>query len=741
MIRWKSIALLVSFPLFLLWPFFLQGKVLFWGTPIVQFYPWRNLAVSLLSQNTLPLWNPYAGSGSPLLANHQTAIFYPLFNLYFLLPVEKALTLEVTLHLALAGIFMYFCALGFGLRDKAAILAGLAYMGNGYLVSRLHFPTMVDTLAWLPMAVLLTWELCQKPRSKTMIALGLIVAVQFLAGHAQLWAYTLFLTFLLVLWESTVEKKGGRPVAYFLASLVLGILLAAVQFIPTAEFAINSGRKGGIPEEIALTYSLWPWKIISFLMPDFFGNPARDEYWGYANYWEDCAYTGVLVLVLMVMALLQPSQKRLKLFLLIIIALGFLLALGKNTPFYPFLYRHLPGLNMFRAPSRFLIFYSFAASLLSGFGAQAVMAKSFPPAILKRMGAGVVGLFVAAIVAKFLPEIKPSFARSLLVFALASAGAGFALHLFPRKPFLSLLLLEAELLAYGWGFHPFTDPALFHLPTSISEFLSSRLRSELFRIYTFGPDDYHLKYKIFFRFDRFGPSDLDYWMKLRETLIPQTNMITGAIYHAGIFDPLTVGKYGEFLELVDRLPQEQALKLLGLLNVRYIVEPISPAKAEVKLRENLYFLPRVRLAYQALNVREGEELKALSAPDFDPRGVLLSGAAAITSLTPGEKDAVTDLHYGAGVVKIKCVLEKGGYLVLSETFYPGWRVWVDAKPAPLLRAYYTLMAVKLEGGKHEVVFRFDPTSFKLGLGLTIGALMFVASFIVGKEAQAWRGKW
>lgn len=741
MIKWKSIALLVSFPLLLLWPFFLQGKVLFWGTPIVQFYPWRNLAVSLLSQNALPFWNPFAGSGSPLLANHQTAVLYPLFNLYFLLPVERALTLDVSLHLALAGIFMYFCALGFGLRDKAAILAGLAYMGNGYIVSRLHFPTMVNTLAWLPMAILLTRKLCQKPCSKTTVALGVIVAAQFLAGHAQLWTYTLFLALLLVLWESTVGKKGSRPAACFLASLVLGILLAAIQFIPTAEFAVNSGRKGGIPEEIALTYSLWPWKIISFLLPDFFGNPAKDGYWGYANYWEDCAYTGVLVFVLMALALSQSSQKRLKLFLLIIIALAFLLALGKNTPFYPFLYRHLPGLDLFRAPSRFLILYSFAASLLSGFGAQAVMAKPFPPATLKRVGAGIVGLFVAAIVAKFLPEIKPSFARSLLIFALASAGAGFALHLFPRKPFLSLLLLEAELLAYGWGFHPFTDPALFHLPTSTSEFLSPRLQSELFRLYTFGPDDYHLKYKVFFRFDRFGPSSPDYWMKLRETLIPQTNMIAGAIYHAGIFDPLTVGKYGEFLELVDRLPQEQALKLLGLLNVRYIVEPTSPESPEVRLWENPYFLPRVRLAYQAISVPKGEELKTLSAPDFDPRIVLLSDAAATASLTPGEKDTVTDLHYGAGIVKIKCVLEKGGYLVLSETFYPGWRVWVNARPVPLLRAYHTLMAVKLEGGEHEVVFRFDPTSFKLGLGLTIGALMFVASFIAGKEAQARRGKW
>jgi len=714
-----------SFPLFLFWPFFLQGKVLFWGTPIAQFYPWRNLAVSLLRQGVIPLWNPYAGSGSPLLANHQTAVFYPLFNLYFLLPTEKALTFEVATHLWLAGIFMYFCALGFGLREEAAILAGLAYMGNGYLVSRLHFPTMVSAVAWLPMVVLLTRKLCRKPRFETAIALGVVIAVQFLAGHAQLWTYTLLLSALLLLWESTIGKRGVAPAVWFLTSLIIGVLLTAVQFIPTAEFALNSERKGGMPEEIALTYSLWPWRIISFLLPDFFGNPARDGYWGYANYWEDCAYTGVMAFMLMVLALWRSPAKRVKLFLACAMLFSILLALGKNTPFYPFLYRHFPGFNLFRAPSRFLILFSFSVALLSGFGAEAVMAKPVSKVTLKRLGAGVAGILLAAFIAHFYPGIKPSFVRSLFTFAFASAGALVAFHLLPRKPLLSVLFLEAELLVYGWGFHPFIDPALFYLS-------AHTFQGGLFRFYTFGPDDYDLKYKVFFRFDRFGPSDLDCWKKLRKTLIPQTNMVVEAVYHAGIVDPLTIGRYREFLNLVDQLPREQALKLLGLLNVRYIVKPISPGMAEVEFQENPYFLPRARLVYRALAVPEGSELKALSAREFDPDTLILSGNHSVLSLEKGERDAIVDLHHTAGAIKIKCKLERGGYLVLSETFYPGWRVWVDGKRASLLRAYYTLMAVKLGEGEHEVVFKFEPLSFKVGLGFTAVAMTFVASFIAIK---------
>jgi hypothetical protein len=50
-----------------------------------------------------PLWNPLLGNGTPLLANLQTAAFYPPNLIYLVLPVAHALTLSVSFHLLLAG--------------------------------------------------------------------------------------------------------------------------------------------------------------------------------------------------------------------------------------------------------------------------------------------------------------------------------------------------------------------------------------------------------------------------------------------------------------------------------------------------------------------------------------------------------------------------------------------------------------------------------------------------------------
>ncbi|MEJ2150454.1 MAG: hypothetical protein P8Z40_13375, partial [Chloroflexota bacterium] len=66
----------------------LLGKVIFWGVPLLQFYPWQKMAFDALRSGALPLWNPLLGNGAPLLANYQTAVFYPPNWLHLFVPAE-----------------------------------------------------------------------------------------------------------------------------------------------------------------------------------------------------------------------------------------------------------------------------------------------------------------------------------------------------------------------------------------------------------------------------------------------------------------------------------------------------------------------------------------------------------------------------------------------------------------------------------------------------------------------------
>jgi uncharacterized membrane protein YfhO len=74
-------------------------------------------------------------------------------------------------------------------------------------------------------------------------------------------------------------------------------------------------------------------------------------------------------------------------------------------------------------------------------------------------------------------------------------------------------------------------------------------------------------------------------------------------------------------------------------------------------------------------------------------------------------------------ISLQASLVKPGYLFLSDTYYPGWRVWVDGKEKKIYRADKFFRAVGLEAGKHQVRFLYDPFSFKLG------ALVSVLSFL------------
>ena len=135
------IGLLIILPLVLFFHWIFRGEVLFWGTSMYQFWTWHQLVKTITLSGQWPLWNPLLGNGTPLLANLQTAFFYPLNLLYFLIPVEHGLTLSVILHLMLAGVLMFVYARAIGLTRFAAAVSALTYMLSGYVIGRVQFVT------------------------------------------------------------------------------------------------------------------------------------------------------------------------------------------------------------------------------------------------------------------------------------------------------------------------------------------------------------------------------------------------------------------------------------------------------------------------------------------------------------------------------------------------------------------------------------------------------------------------
>lgn len=178
--------LIVLIPLLLYWRLVFAGEVLYWGVPLFQFYPWHSLVAEALRAGHLPLWTDLLGNGAPLLANHQSATFYPFNLIYLVMSVERAMGYSVVLHLILAGLFAYAWGRTIGLSRFGALVIGLTFMLSGFFASRTQFITIINGAAWLPLLFLLAERLVCRRTLLDAVWLGVAMALQFLAGHAQL---------------------------------------------------------------------------------------------------------------------------------------------------------------------------------------------------------------------------------------------------------------------------------------------------------------------------------------------------------------------------------------------------------------------------------------------------------------------------------------------------------------------------------------------------------------------------
>jgi hypothetical protein len=187
---------------------------------------------------------------------------------------------------------------------------------------------------------------------------------------------------------------------------------------------------------------------------------------------------------------------------------------------------------------------------------------------------------------------------------------------------------------------------------------------------------------------------------------------------------------------------------LDLLNVKYLIslraldEPDYSLVLDgpTKIYANADVLPRAFFAEKLLTVaNEDEVLRRMEYPSFDPEKTVYISEKESTKLLGEfiwEPDAdgevvfegqVEFLDYQPNRIDLKTHLNQAAFLVLSDSYYPGWKVLVNGKEKPLLRVDYILRGVLLENGESRVTFVFAPVTFHIGAAISLMALAIVLS--------------
>ncbi len=79
-------------------------------------------------------------------------------------------------------------------------------------------------------------------------------------------------------------------------------------------------------------------------------------------------------------------------------------------------------------------------------------------------------------------------------------------------------------------------------------------------------------------------------------------------------------------------------------------------------------------------------------------------------------------------VELRVTTERAGFLILSDTYYPGWKAYVDGKQVPIYPTDVALRSIFLEQGEHDVEFVYSPGSFKAGVLISGLSLLSLAAY-------------
>lgn len=737
-----------------------------------ELYPWKHLVIEELKKGSWPLWNPYNFSGAPLLANYQSAVFYPLSLLYFILPFVTAWAVLIILQPLLGSLFMYLFATEIGISTWGALIAAITFNFGSFANVWMEFNTVWHTILWLPLMLFLVERSVREKRT-TLFRMAVFVFALFsaiTAGHPQdflytfifLWIYSAFRLFS----DKTLKANQRLPIALsFGGAAVFAFALASPQLLPTIELFGLSSRVPHDPVFVVEKILVQPWQLIMLFIQDAFGNPATKSYFPSDTYVGKTLSIGVIGMLLACIAVF--TRKRTWHHAFFLASAVSVLLLTVRNPITALLYNYPIPIFSTGSPTRILFLLILSLAILAGFGLDE-WRKNSQKLLHSAITVGSLLLFVALIglVARKFPiiHLAPDHAKTMLRAAIFSTfffATSVAVLIFLRKkntaPIALFILVCAELL-YGFlKFNPFVPPSFVFPDNHLFTFLEER--HDVGRSWGYGTarlDSNLTTYYRLFSPDGTDPLNLAWYNAFIQS--SQDGNVARAFTRQTRSDANISPGYGE----TDLPTNVSRLRVLDTLGVKYIVDRIeNPRDNQTfpgdrytqiydtdgwkvffnKKAAERYFLTNKVLSY---NTTEEFE-KHFFSPSFDPTSTVLikNAPKEMLELRFAKEKEIKLISYEPTRVVFSTTTSGPQLLFLSDTDAPGWKTFVDHKETPLYRANYAFRAIRVPQGTHTATFEYKPMSFERGTWISLGAIFGGILFLgIGtfKEASSVRRK-
>ena len=684
---WIYLALLADVVLFFHLPLFSSQYLFPWDFRGVQMPPITFLAEQLRAGH-FALWNPYVYCGFPVFANIESCYFQPLIVLCAFVAAHTSLDAlpmlvewAVVLQVWIAGICAFHLFRKLGAGQASALAGAVIFQTGGFFASRAENIGAIMAVVWMPLAWLAVLHLAENFSRRWLAVLAFALGLSILGGFPQPTLAVFVSTVVLALLLPALRLARIQVLFSTAAGCILGILLAAVQFIPTAQLTNHSVAKYRA-DWLGLGGGLFPQSLVSLVLPNHYHQFQPALFRGPGDLTFLYLYCGLAGLALALYAL-TACRTRATALLALAAAFSIFWMLGEHT-----------------APWRW-----------------------FYPLLPEKIRIG----------------IHPEYTYCILTLAIGGLAAlGLErLRLRESLRYAIVLIVALDLFFTGSG-RPMNaisvqqDPGVTRDAFDGSRELLDGVRSRVtaatppWRVDTVDAGPFWSIAGA-----TTGVPSANGISPMAPDLIIQLRLFLHDGFRWGWYYPLQ-HLDSPVLDLVSAryivTSPQAAARLAALPRFRHVAS--LPGN---ELFENLTVMPRfflvrdVRLVH---SLAEARSLIAGGAIDLrrtaiteDPipipsRDLSLDreGAAAIP-------DSVSVVSYQPASLDLAVNAAAPALLVASETEYPGWQAWIDGRPAPIHRVDIALRGIAVPAGAHRVRMEFRPVILLISLGISLATLV------------------
>lgn len=620
-----------------------------------------------LKKGYLPFWSKDVGMGFPVLAEGQIGMFnlYNLLAFRFLDPVVAFnLGYLVIFLTTIAGTYL-FCRT-INLSKSVSLLAGIVFSLSGVFVTHIPHFNYVQACSFLPWMFFLTEKFLLTQKKRFGLFLAMVISQQIFAGYPQM-VFISLVGLGLYSFLRLLQLKRIKQGIFLFFWIGIGAIIGLPQLLVTWQLVKES------PPLSSSTYALFPYNpihLFSFIYPYLFGDPRVGTYAPYGSdwglFWESTGYFGGLGFVLGFGSLFIKKKNNYEKVFWIVAVVALVLFLGKYSPFY--FVHQIPPFSFFRVPARFIFLFSWAMVILFANCANRLQHKKI--------------LF-----------------RTIFAFAVF------------------------ESVLFASTYNPIINSKKWLAEPETVKFLKE-IDNRWYRVHAISASTQWNE-----SFMASGWKNMEPFFSLRNSLEPNENLFWN-IPSADHYSRLVPKRHALWRLIIDQETAQTndsfalspvAESLLTSAGVKYVISP-KELKGEAQrdfLLIKKFGLPEQFFIYQNQKVLPHAYLtndfvvkKGLNSlvRNFPVGRVFLEEEVGLRpdQNPSGEVNILRDSDLE---VDLRVNALRESLLILSDSYYPGWKALVDGVETRIYPANINQRAIIVGPGEHEVLFSYEPFQF------------------------------